>query len=140
MRKDIIKTKLKEIEESIKIVEENLPDKFEKFVKLGLIKDGIYKRMEFAIENVFDICAIINSDLELGIPSNDEDIIDNLVMNEIIDKGMKEKLKAMKGFRNILVHRYGKIDDRIAFNILKENIKDFWLFMEKIEDFLRNIG
>ncbi|KAA0002880.1 MAG: DUF86 domain-containing protein [Thermoplasmata archaeon] len=140
MRKDIIKTKLKEIEESIKIVEENLPDKFEKFVKLGLIKDGIYKRMEFAIENVFDICAIINSDLELGIPSNDEDIVDNLVMNEIIDKRMKEKLKAMKGFRNILVHRYGKIDDRIAFNILKENIKDFWLFMEKIEDFLRNIG
>ena len=137
MRKDIIKTKLKEIEESIKIVEENLPDKFEKFVKLGLIKDGIYKRMEFAIENVFDICAIINSDLELGIPSNDEDIVDNLVMNEIIDKRMKEKLKAMKGFRNILVHRYGKIDDRIAFNILKENIKDFWLFIEKIEDFLR---
>ena len=140
MRKDIIKTKLKEIEESIKIVEENLPDKFEEFVKLGLIKDGIYKRMEFAIENVFDICAIINSDLELGIPSNDEDIVDNLVMNEIIDRRMKEKLKAMKGFRNILVHRYGKIDDRIAFNILKENIKDFWLFMEKIEDFLRNIG
>ncbi len=31
MRKDIIKTKLKEIEESIKIVEKNLPDKFEEF-------------------------------------------------------------------------------------------------------------
>ncbi len=57
--------------------------------------------------------------------------------NEILDNEMKEKLKAMKGFRNILVHRYGKIDDKIAFNILKENIKDFWLFIEKIEDFLR---
>jgi len=42
---------------------------------MGLIKDGIYKRVEFAVENVFDICAIINTDLVLGVPSDDEDIM-----------------------------------------------------------------
>jgi len=101
-----------------------------------LIKDGIYKRIEFAIENVFDICAIINTDLELGIPSDDKDIIENLVRNEILSEEMGEKLKAMKGFRNIVVHRYGRIDDRIAFEILKENLPDFYAFIRKIEEFL----
>ena len=76
MRGALIRTKMKEIEESIRLVEEHLPDTFEEFAGLGLIKDGIYKRIEFAIENVFDICAIINTDLELGIPSDDKDIID----------------------------------------------------------------
>ncbi len=50
MREDIIKTKLKEIEESIKVIKENLPDKFEKFLDLGLVKDGIYKKIEFAFK------------------------------------------------------------------------------------------
>lgn len=136
IRSDIIRTKIKEMEESIRLVEEHLPDTFEEFSDLGLIKDGIYKRVEFAIENVFDICAIINTDLELGIPSEDEDIIANLVKNRILSGEMREKLKAMRGFRNIVVHRYGGIDDMIAFEILKENLLDFYAFIEGIEESL----
>jgi len=139
MRKRIIRTKMKEIEESIRLVEEHLPESFEEFSNLGLVKDGIYKRVEFAIENVFDICAIINADLNLGIPSSDENILENLMKNNILSMKMKEKLKMMKGFRNILVHRYGKIDDKLAFRILKENLGDFYEFMKEIEEFLENV-
>ncbi|MCK4476131.1 MAG: DUF86 domain-containing protein [Methanophagales archaeon] len=138
MRKDVIKTKIKEIEESIGLVEEHLPDTFEEFSSMGLIKDGIYKRIEFAIENVFDICAVINTDLELGIPSDDEEIVENLVKNEILSEEIKEKLRLMKGFRNIVVHKYGKIDDKLAFEILMENIRDFYDFIRRIEGFLEN--
>ena len=66
MRADIIRTKIREIEESLKLVENNMPESFEKFSNLGLVKDGMYKRLEFCIENVFNICAIVNTDLELG--------------------------------------------------------------------------
>jgi len=48
----------------------------------------------------------------------------------------REKLKAMKGFRNILVHRYGRIDDNLAYEILNENLRDFYPFMEEIENLL----
>ncbi len=79
IRKEIIRTKIKEIKESIELVAENLPSSFDKFSHFGLIKDGIYKRIEFCVENVFDICAIINTDMDLGIPGDDEGIVDNLV-------------------------------------------------------------
>ena len=138
MRKEIIRTKIKEIEESIRLVGEHLPDTFEEFSSMGLIKDGIYKRTEFAIEDVFDICAIINTDFELGIPGDDEEIVENLVKNEILSEEMKEKLSLMKGFRNIVVHKYGKIDDKLAFEILKEDIRDFYDFIGKIEEILEN--
>ena len=138
MRIEIIRTKIKEIRESLRLVEENLPDTFEEFSRLGLVKDGIYKRLEFCIENIFDICAIINSDLELGIPRDDVDIIENLVKSEILSEEMKEKLKAMRGFRNIVVHRYGGVDDKIAFEILIENLPDFYVFIKRINDFLEN--
>ena len=138
MREEIIRTKIREIKESIRLVEEHLPDSFEDFSSMGLVKDGMYKRIEFAVETVFDICAIINTDLELGIPSDDEDIVENLVKNDILSEEMRTKLKAMKGFRNILVHRYGKIDDKLAFNLLKENLRDFYVFIKRIEVFLEN--
>ncbi len=90
MRKEIIRTKIREIEESLGMVEENLPDTFEEFSRLGLVKDGIYKRVEFCIEDVFDVCAIINTDLELGIPRDDEEIVQNLVKGEILSEEMKD--------------------------------------------------
>jgi len=136
MRETLIRTKIKEIEESLRLVEENLPDTFEEFSRLGLVKDGIYKRVEFCIENVFDICAIINTDLELGVPRDDVDILDNLVKNKILSEEMKEKLKSMRGFRNIVVHRYGAVDDKIAFEIMLENLPDFYQFITWAADFL----
>lgn len=136
MREEMIRTKMKEIEESVNSVEDRIPSEFDDFKALGLVKDGIYKRVEFAVENVFDICAIINSDLDLGIPEGDESIIDNLIEEGVLDEMWKNKLSRMKGFRNIVVHRYGKIDDRIAFEILVGYLDDFYEFNEVIEGFL----
>ncbi len=136
MREEMIRTKMKEIEESVNSVEDRIPSEFDDFIALGLVKDGIYKRVEFAVENVFDICAIINSDLDLGIPEGDESIIDNLIEEGVLNEMWKNKLSRMKGFRNIVVHRYGKIDDRIAYDILVEHLEDFYEFNEVIERFL----
>ena len=125
-----------EIEESIKLVEEHLPEDVNEFVALGLVKDGIYKRIEFAIQNVLDICAIINTDLELGIPASEEDIIENLVKNKILSPDMGRIVKEMKGFRNFLVHTYGRVDDSIAFENIKYGIEDFSKFIDEIKSFL----
>jgi len=43
------------------------------------------------------------------------DILENLVKSEILNEEMKKKLRAMRGFRNIVVHRYGWVDENIAF-------------------------
>lgn len=136
MRADIIRTKIKEIEESLKLVEDNMPESFEKFSNLGLVKDGMYKRLEFCIENVFNICAIVNTDLELGIPESDENIVENLMKNKVISKDLGENLKSMKGFRNILVHRYGKINDEMAYNIMIDHLSDFSDFIKEILHFI----
>jgi uncharacterized protein YutE (UPF0331/DUF86 family) len=136
LRERIIRIKIREITDGVTLVQEHLPKTLHEFRSLGLIKDGIYKRIEFAIEDVFDICAIINTDLDLGVPGEDEDILDHLAGNGIISTTMQEKIHAMRGFRNIVVHRYGTIDDALAFQLLKENIGDFSLFTAEIERIL----
>jgi uncharacterized protein YutE (UPF0331/DUF86 family) len=136
MRTEIIRTKIAQIRESLELIRNNVPDNFEDFASLGLIKDGMYKRIEFCIQNVFDICAILDTDLRLGIPQSDDDILEIMVANGIINKDMKTKLKLMKGFRNILVHRYGGIDDALTYEFFNENIIDFDEFITEISEYI----
>ncbi|PKL64206.1 MAG: DUF86 domain-containing protein [Methanomicrobiales archaeon HGW-Methanomicrobiales-3] len=137
LREDAIHIKMREIAEGVSLVREHLPKTAQEFGNLGLVRDGIYKRIEFAVEDVFDICAIINSDLVLGMPIEDDDILEHLVNNDIISKALYRKIQGMKGFRNIVVHRYGTIDDALAFRLLTENIGDFTEFLDEVEGILK---
>jgi len=129
IRETVIRIKLQEMGESVDMVREHLPDSVESFGRLGIIKDGIYKRIEYAI---------VNADLRLGVPGTDEDILENLVRHGVFGPEMRQSLKAMKGFRNIVVHRYGAIDDALVFSILTEHIGDFALFRQEVERFLQS--
>ncbi len=140
IRDTAIRIKLQEMTESVDMAKKHLPNSADSFRQLGIVKDGIYKRIEYAVENVFDICAVLNTDLHLGVPGTDEDILENLVQHGVLAPEMRQNLKAMKGFRNIVVHRYGAIDDVLAFSILKDHIGDFSLFRQEVERFLQSAG
>lgn len=103
---------------------------------MGLAKDGLYKKTEFAIESIIDVCNIINSDLRLGIPEAEEDILKNLRDNKIFDAKIINLISQMKRFRNVLVHKYEDIDDKKAYESIKEGLKDFELIVKEIEGFL----
>ena len=137
MRNDIIVAKLEEIEENLEIISNHLPTDLEGFLNLGLIRDGIYKRLEYSIELVLDILAIINADLKLGIPNGETSVIDNIEKNKILEKKIVEKIRKMKSFRNILVNKYGKINDELVFELLKEDLEDFVIICDSIVEFLR---
>ncbi|HIE41548.1 MAG TPA: DUF86 domain-containing protein [Candidatus Aenigmarchaeota archaeon] len=135
--KERIEEKIAKSMEAIEEVEENLPENFDEFRKLGLIKDGIYKKIEFVIQNIIDICAILVKELKLGVPENEEEILFKL--EDIFNKKTINKIIELKGFRNILVHRYGQIDDKIAFEDIIEGLEDFENIFEKIETVIREI-
>lgn len=46
----------------------------------------------------------------------------------------------MKGFRNILVHEYGEVDDRIVYEAVKARLIDFELFKREIMKTLEGVG
>ena len=54
----------------------------------------------------------------------------------LTSKQLSEKLQAMKGFRNILVHRYGEINNETAYNNIKQGLIDFEAFIAAIVLFL----
>jgi len=138
LRKEIILKKLKEIEEYMELIEDSIPENSEKFQSDQTIKDATYKREEFISQNIIDICAIISSDLNLGVPTSEDDYINNLEKAEILTKEWAAKIKEIKGFRNILVHRYGEVDDELAFQNINNWFDDYNKFIKLVEDILKD--
>jgi len=81
--------------------------------------------LQIAVEAVIDICAMLVQGLRLGLPAEEDDVFDKLAQHGVLSQKMVETLRRMKGFRNILVHEYGRVDDRIVFDVAVNRLGDF---------------
>jgi uncharacterized protein YutE (UPF0331/DUF86 family) len=95
--------------------------------------------LQVSIEGVIDMCHLLVTGLRLGIPAEEDDLFEKLQAAEIISPQTREKLKEMKGFRNILVHEYARIDDRMVYEIARSRLGDFETFKQEILRYLKAI-
>lgn len=56
--------------------------------------------------------------------------------NGVLEKKLSRKLQDMSRFRNLLVHRYGEIDNTRILSIVKHSLKDVEEFEKEIERFV----
>jgi uncharacterized protein YutE (UPF0331/DUF86 family) len=85
-----------------------------------------------AIESCIDIANHIISTEGFRRPSDFADTFVVLFENGLIDKELKEPLQNMARFRNLLVHLYGKVDDKRVYSFLQVNLPDFNSFVQQI--------
>ena len=57
----------------------------------------------------------------------------------VIEKGFADKIAPVVGVRNMLVHRYEKLDTDIFLNNLKRNFSDFKTYLVQIDEYLKKI-
>jgi len=131
-----ILVKLDEMDRYLRELGEILPEEDEYHRDL-IKRRACEKTIELAIESLIDVAALIVSSERFGLPSDEESIIDLLVENKVITPDMGEKIKDMKGFRNILVHKYGRLDDRLVYRFLTEDIDDFTRFRDQVNRYLK---
>ena len=137
MDKERILSKLDKIENYLSQIEEIRPRNIEDYTKSIKDRMACERLLQISVENVLDICNMIVSELKLGLPSDEDDVFAKIENKKIITKDMKNKLIKMKGVRNILVHRYGEIEDEKIFEVLSENLEDFEKFKREIIKFIK---
>lgn len=78
------------------------------------------------------ICARIFS----KAPATYGDSFSILADNNVISKSLAARLGKVVGFRNLLVHRYEIIDDRKMLEMMRDNLRDIWLYLKDITVYL----
>lgn len=127
--------KLDEMIRYVEELKEMLPEE-EEYLQNLIKRRACEKTIEIAIESLIDVSAMIVSAERFGLPASEESILDILVEKKVLSKELGERLKDMKGFRNILIHRYAHVDDEIVYQNLTDYLDDFNKFGKVIELYL----
>jgi uncharacterized protein YutE (UPF0331/DUF86 family) len=136
--KDRILAKLDEMDQYILELEEMMPEQ-EEYLKDMIKKRACEKTIELAIESVIDACSMVVSLKKLGVPSDEDSILYILLKKKIVPISLFRKLKEIKGFRNIIVHKYGDVNDAMAYEFLSTELKDFKGFKDIMEKYLKKV-
>lgn len=90
--------------------------------------DMIVLNLQRACEAVLDLAMYVVSTRKLGLPQNKREAFKLLEENKIIDTQMSKKMQGMVGFRNIAVHDYKEIDEKILQDVIENHLIDLLEF------------
>lgn len=118
-------------------LEEHLPASLSEYKK-NIEKQRFCERtLQLLIEVCIDAANFLVKELKLGLPEEEETVFEKIKDKGIISEEMYEKLKEMKKFRNVLIHRYKKIDNAMVYHHAAEERDDFSDFKKEIISFLK---
>jgi len=134
-----IKDKLSDLRSYLIELEEDLPDVEEEYLEKRLTRRACERTFQLFCEALLDICNLIIAGRGLGLPKDNRDAVRKLAENKIITSKLAASLEDMVGFRNLLVHRYGTVDDSKAYRYLGEEINNMYEFTKMIDDLIESL-
>ncbi|RLJ01641.1 MAG: DUF86 domain-containing protein [Candidatus Aenigmatarchaeota archaeon] len=112
---------------------ENIPE-FEDDIK----RDAAFYRMQIAIEASMDIVAMLTKDVG-GKVGDDYANITFLTEREVLSKDLGEKLKELNGLRNVIVHKYNKVEEELIEEKRQFVFETLNEFVEVVENVIKKI-
>jgi uncharacterized protein YutE (UPF0331/DUF86 family) len=112
------------------------PARFEEYLAIEK-RRACERLLQVCVEAVIDTCALLVTGLRLGLPAEEDDLFAKLAQRGVLTGAVVGTLRRMKGLRNLLVHEYGRIDDRIVFETVERHLGDFDAFTREVLAFLR---
>ena len=95
-------------------------------------QDIVLFNLQMAVQNCIDIAAHIISDEGFGVPGSNNEMFYLLEENGYIGPPVVEKMIAAVGFRNLVVHEYGKLDLEEVYRISRNDIMDLLIYISAI--------
>jgi len=121
--------KLEFIADKIKVLPKNFKDNI-------FMMDALFYRLQVSIDASMDIVAMLSKDLGITV-KDDYSNIDELEQLKAFPAEFPNEIRRLNGLRNVLVHRYNKIEEDL---IVKEKdhfvdvLKEFTKIVEKLID------
>lgn len=97
-------------------VEEYRPSTRDAYREEDIARAATERALQVSIEALVDGAALFVSGLKLGLPDSESSMVDELA-GEVLSEKDASLLDDLRGFRNVLVHQYGDLDDERVFEL-----------------------
>ena len=133
---DVIESKLDIIERNLEFLDEfEYVDSEEFLDSYRDVQAAKYSLLEI-IECCIDIASHIIAVKGMGRAEEYRGMFYLLGEKGVIEKGLAERLGDMAGFRNLLVHRYGDVDNEAVLEMIKSELSDVVEFERAVVRFV----
>lgn len=132
MVNDVLLNKVATIERCLARVETEYSGHEEELETNFTRQDSIILNLQRACEASIDAAMHLVRVKKLGVPQESREAFDMLHEAGIISDTLRDRLKAMVGFRNVAVHDYRKLNLEVVINIVEEHLTDFRKFGEAV--------
>ncbi|MET0850014.1 MAG: DUF86 domain-containing protein [Candidatus Rokuibacteriota bacterium] len=88
--------------------------------------------LQIAIQAALDVASHIVSDERLGEPETNRELFDRLIRPGWLPADLAGTMERMAGFRNVVVHGYGRVNLEIAKDIVEHRLTDLLAFVTAI--------
>jgi len=126
-RRDQYTRKLEFIADKITVLPENVKDNI-------FLMDALFYRLQVSIDAAIDIIAMLSKDLGITV-KDDYSNLDELENLNIFPGDFLNEIRRLNGLRNVLVHRYNKIEEELIVSErahFVEVLKEFIKIVEKL--------
>jgi len=120
----LVTVKAGKVRKHLRRVEDKRGSSIEAFLDDPDRQDIVSFNLQMAIQSCIDIAAHVVSDEGMGVPGSINEIFYLLEESSFLSHEITEKMVRATGFRNLLVHEYGKIDLKQVFEIAHHHIGD----------------
>ena len=135
--KNLIMAKAAKVDAHLRRIKAKRSVKLEEFLGDLDIQESILFNLQMAVQNCIDIAAHVISDEELGVAGSTNEMFYILQENGYLTPELTEKMVAAVGFRNLVIHEYGKIDLAKVYQIAHKDVDDLEEYLRAI---FRNCG
>jgi uncharacterized protein YutE (UPF0331/DUF86 family) len=130
--KDLILAKAGSVKSHLNRVIEKRNVDLDSFIKDIDRQESILFNIQTAVQNCIDIAAHIISEESFGVPGSTTEMLYILEKNGYLDNDLTQKMVKAVGFRNLIVHEYGKIELEQAYEIAQNDINDLNEYLKTI--------
>lgn len=123
--RDRVLAKLDELDGYIGELRQIMPGSFAEYMGKVETRRACERLLQISIQCLLDICHLFVTGFRLGLPAEEDDMLSKIEEAKLLSPEVVQSLRMMKGFRNILVHEYGGIDNAIVFKAATARVRDF---------------
>jgi len=110
---------------------------WEKYMNDTRSRAFVERYLHLSIEEVIDIANHLVSFCGFREPAGYRDLFSVLQEQGVIPEKQLMTFQNMASFRNLLVHRYEKIDDEVVFGFFTRRLSDFPLFINLVKTWVK---
>ena len=130
--KDLILAKAGSVKSHLNRVIEKRNVDLDSFIKDIDRQESILFNIQTGVQNCIDIAAHIISDESFGVPGSTTEMFYLLEKNGYLDNDLTQKMIKAVGFRNLIVHEYGRIELEQVYEIAQNDVNDLNEYLKAI--------